>query len=50
MTFFILLMILAGIAATFYTTVRGGRSQLPPPTSHAVDPSFLPPASPLNRR
>lgn len=50
MTFFILIAIVAGVAATFYATVRDDRGQLPPPGSHAVDPSFLPPAGPLDRR
>ncbi len=50
MTFFILLVIVAVVAATVHAIVRDDRGQLPPPSSHAVDRSFVPPASLLNRR
>jgi hypothetical protein len=50
MTYLILLLIVAGVAATVHAIVRDARGPVPPPTSHSVDPSFLPPASVLNRR
>jgi hypothetical protein len=50
MTYFILLLIVAGIAATVHAIVRDSRGHAAPPTSHTVDPSFLPPASRLSRR
>ncbi|WP_183100131.1 hypothetical protein [Nocardioides pelophilus] len=50
MTYLILLVIVAFVAATVHAIRRDDRGQLPPPTSHSVDPSFLPPASMLNRR
>ena len=45
MTFFILLVIVAGVAATVHAILRDDRGMLPPPGSHRVDPSFLPPAA-----
>ncbi|MDZ5620565.1 hypothetical protein [Nocardioides bizhenqiangii] len=50
MTYFILLVIVAAVAATVHAIVRDDRGQLPPPTSHSVDQAFRPPASLLNRR
>ncbi len=50
MTFFILIVIVAGVAATVHAIVRDARGPVAPPTSHVVDPSFLPPASRLSRR
>jgi hypothetical protein len=50
MTFFILLVIVAVVAATVHATLRDDRGQLPPPDSHQPDPEFLPAASALNRR
>ena len=50
MTFFLLLVIVAGVAATMFAIVRDARGPVPPPASHSVDPSFVPPASLLSRR
>lgn len=51
MTFFILLLVIvAGVAATVHAIVRDDRGQLPPPGSQQVDPEFLPPAALFTRR
>jgi len=50
MTYFILFLIVAGVVATVHALVRDGRGPVAPPTSHSVDPTFLPPASVLGRR
>ena len=45
MTFLLLLMIVAGVAATMHAIFRDDRGQLPPPGSHRSDRTFLPPAA-----
>lgn len=50
MTYFILFLIVAGIAATVHALVRDSRGPAAPPSSHTVDPTFLPPALQLSRR
>ena len=50
MTFFIIFVIVAAVAATVHAIVRDDRGQLPPPKYHRPDPTFLPPASQLGRR
>ena len=50
MTYLLLLLVVAGVVATVHALVRDGRGPAAPPTSHDVDPSFLPPAGVLTRR
>lgn len=45
MVLLLLLVIVALVAATVHAIVRDDRGQLAPPSSRAVDPAFLPPAS-----
>lgn len=47
----LLLLVLAGVlaGASLYTVARDDRGTTPPPSSHAIDPQFAPPAS-LSRR
>jgi len=48
--FLLTVTVLAGAMGTAYTLLRDGRGPTAPPTSHSVDPSFLPPASQLSHR
>lgn len=50
MTYFLLLVIVAGVAATVNALVRDGRGPVRPPASHKVDPTFLPPSTLFTRR
>ena len=49
-TLLIILVIVAGVAATLDAIVRDDRGHRPPPDSHPVDPAFLPPATLFTRR
>jgi len=43
-TFFIILVLVAGVAATLSAIVHDDRGQLSPPRSRAADPTFTPPS------
>ena len=43
-TLLLILVIVAGVAATLDAIVRDDRGQLPPPGSRPSDPSFTPPS------
>lgn len=45
----LLFVTVALVAAMVHAIVRDDRGLLAPPSSHAVDPAFLPPSSLLNR-
>jgi hypothetical protein len=46
MTYFLLLLVIvAGVAATLHAIRRDDRGQLPPPGSRRADATFLPPAA-----
>ena len=48
--FLLTVTVLAGLFGTAYSLHRDGRGPSAPPTSHSVDPSFLPPARALTHR
>lgn len=48
--FLITVTVLAGAMSTAYAILRDGRGPSAPPSSHSVDPAFLPPASLAGRR